>query len=119
MHELALARDIIDIVYQIIPASEISNVNSVVVKIGQFSGVVTDSLKFSYDAITYQTPLEKTQLKIINIPFELKCNACGIITTNEFGMAVCADCGSGNTKVLSGKELEVTEITLNAMEEVT
>ncbi len=119
MHELSLAQDIAEIVYQNVPANEISRVKFVVVKIGQFSGVKTDSLKFSYHAITSQTELEKTELEVINIPFELKCNACGKITSNEFGMMICTECGSNDTKIISGNELEVIEVRINTMEEVT
>lgn len=124
MHELSLARDIVEIVYQNVPSNEINKVKSVVVKLGQFSGVVADSLKFSYSAITSQTDLEKSELEIIDIPFELKCHSCGKITSNEFGMSVCIECGSPDTEILSGNELEVLEVRVslektNVMEEVT
>jgi len=119
MHELSLARDIVEIVYKNVPASEINSVKYVVVKVGQFSGVVIDSLKFSYEAITFQSGIEKSKLEIIDVPFRLKCNNCGKTTSNEFGMAICAECGSSNTEILSGIELEVMEVKINAMEEVT
>jgi len=117
MHELSLARDIIDIVSQNVPSSEIKNVQSVVIKVGEFSGVVVDSLKFSYEAIIADTGLENSELEIIHIPFKLKCNSCGKTTSNEFGMMICEECGSGNTEILSGNELRVVEVKLT--EEVT
>ena len=113
MHELSLARDIIDIVTQNVPSSEIKNVQFVVVKVGEFSGVVADSLKFSYGAIIFNTELENSELEVIHIPFKLKCNSCGKTTSNEFGMMICEECGSGNTEIISGNELRVVEIKLN------
>jgi hydrogenase nickel incorporation protein HypA/HybF len=117
MHELSLAKDIVEMVYQNVPANEIKNVQFVVMKVGQFSGVVTDSLKFSYSAITSQTDLEGSELEIIDIPFVLKCHNCNKNTANEFGMMICEECGSSNTEIISGDELKVQEVKLNLPEE--
>jgi hydrogenase nickel incorporation protein HypA/HybF len=113
MHELSLAGDIVDIVAQSIPIEEINNIRYVVVKVGEFSGVVVDSLKFSYEAIVSGTRLEGSELEIIYIPFKLRCKSCGKTTSNEFGMMICEKCGSGNTEILSGNELQVVEVKLN------
>jgi hydrogenase nickel incorporation protein HypA/HybF len=112
MHELSLARDIIDVVHQSVPENEIKFIKQVVIKVGRFSGVVADSLKFSYTAITAGTDMEGSELEIIDIPFELKCNTCGKTTTNDFGMMLCESCGSGDTEILSGSELAVSEVKL-------
>ena len=115
MHELSLARDIVELVYQNVPAAEINQVEYVVVRVGEFSGVVVDSLKFSYEAIVSNTELENSELEIIDFPFKLKCNSCGKITSNEFGMMICDECGSGNTEIISGNELQVAEVKLNSL----
>jgi hydrogenase nickel incorporation protein HypA/HybF len=117
MHELSLAKDIVEMVYQCVPAEELKEVKFVVIKVGEFSGVVTDSLKFSYQAITSQTELESSELEVIDIPFILKCHNCGKESTNEFGMMICTECGSANTEILSGDELKVQEVKLNISEE--
>lgn len=117
MHELSLARDIIETVYQNVPKEEVSRVSSVVIKVGTFSGVVTDSLKFSFQAITSGTELEGAELETIEIPFMLKCNDCSKETTNEIGMMLCSDCGSGNTEIISGGELQIVEVKIQEAEE--
>lgn len=117
MHELSLARDIVEMVYQNVPANEINHVRHVVVKVGEFSGVVKDSLSFSFRAITSETDLENSELEIIDIPFRLKCNNCGRSTTNEFGMMICGNCGSADTVILSGNELQVVEVKLNTIQQ--
>jgi hydrogenase nickel incorporation protein HypA/HybF len=118
MHELSLAKDIIEAVYQNVPASEIINVKQVVVKAGQFSGIVSDSLKFSFKAITANTELENAELEIIEIPFLIKCGSCGKTTTNEFGMMICEECGSAGTEIISGTELEISEVKIEETENV-
>lgn len=118
MHELSLAQDIIDTVQQNVPKEEICLVKFVVIKVGAFAGVVTDSLKFSFQAITSGTELDGAELEIIDIPFLLKCNFCCKTTTNEFGMMICTGCGSGDTEVISGSELQVVEVKLESMEKI-
>ena len=119
MHELSLAKDIVEMVYQNVPAHEIKGVKFVVIKVGQFSGVVSESLKFSYQAKNSQTDIEGSELEIIEIPFKLKCHNCNMTTSNEFGMMICDECGSSNTEILSGDELQVQEVKLNIAVEET
>lgn len=118
MHELSLAKDILEIIRQNVSKEDLSSVKKVVIRAGQFSGVVFDSLKFSFQAMTSQTELEGAELEVIEIPFQLKCNSCCEITSNEFGMSVCSDCGSGDTEIISGTELQVIEVKLQISEEI-
>ena len=118
MHELSLARDIIDTVQQNVPKEEICRVKYDVIKVGAFSGVVTDSLKFSFQAIKSETELDGAELEVIDIPFLLMCNTCGNTTTNEFGMMICSGCGSVDTEMVSGNELQVVEVKVETMEEI-
>ena len=117
MHELSLARDIIDTVRECIPDEDIPRIKQVVIKVGEFSGVVSDSLKFSFQAITSETDLADAVLEIISIPFRLKCSGCGSTTSNEFGMMICGSCGSADTVILSGSELQVVEVKIQTTEE--
>ena len=112
MHELSLAQNIIETIELNVPKDELSNVRQVILKVGEFSGVVADSLKFSYEVITTGTEIQNSELKIENIPFSLKCNSCGSITTNSFGLRECAECSVTDTEVLTGEELVISEIVL-------
>ncbi len=112
MHELSVAQNIIETIELNVPKNELRNVREVLLKVGEFSGVVTDSLKFSYEVITSGTEIQNSVLKIENILFSLKCNSCGSITANSFGLRECAECLKTDTEVLSGEELIVSEIVL-------
>lgn len=118
MHELSIAQDILEIIRQNVPSEEIDQIELVSIKIGEFAGVVADSLQFSFMAITSGTELDQVKLDIIHVPFLIKCNSCGKESTNEFGMMIC-ECGSGDTEIISGNELKVTEVKLYDKEEVT
>ncbi|RPI19144.1 MAG: hydrogenase maturation nickel metallochaperone HypA [Ignavibacteriae bacterium] len=117
MHELSIAQNILEIVHQYVPAEELENVEFVKVKVGEVAGVVTDSLTFGFEAITAGTSLNNAKLAVENIPFKVQCNLCSKIFSNEFGITICPLCNSSNTKILSGMELQVTEVLLKENEE--
>jgi hydrogenase nickel incorporation protein HypA/HybF len=117
MHELSIAQDILDIVFSNVPADEYENVAEIKVKIGEISGVVPDSLEFCFEAIASETQLSNAQLVIEKIPFILKCKSCSKTSTNEMGIRICPDCGSSDTEIISGTELEVTEVELSTKHE--
>ena len=112
MHELSVAQNILDIVQQSVPKDELADVRIVRLKLGMFSGVVADSLDFCFTAITAETQLAGAHLAFEHIPFVVKCNQCQKTFENEIGFVVCPECGGVETVVLSGRELQVTEIEL-------
>lgn len=112
MHELSIAQNIVDIVKQNIAENELSSVAVIKLKIGEMSGVVTDSLEFGFQAITSGTVLETAKLDIEKIPFVFKCNSCGKQSTNEFGITVCPECGGTDTNIISGLEMQIVEVEL-------
>jgi len=117
MHELSLAQDIVEIVKQNILPEELHLIESIKLKVGDFAGVVADSLEFSFEAITSGTEMEDAKLDIERVPFQLKCNDCGGITSNEFGIMICEECSGSRTEIISGTEMKVIEVVLKEVPE--
>lgn len=117
MHELSLASDIIDTVKQTLSPEELPSLRKIVLEVGAYSGVVPDSLSFSFEAITAGTELSGAELEIIDIPFRLKCNQCKRETDPEFPIMLCENCGSNDTVVISGDELKIKELEISESKE--
>ena len=113
MHELSIARNIVDIIRTHVAAGELKNVQTVRVKIGALAGVVPPSLEFSFNALVSDTPLQGSHIEIQQIPFVFECKTCGQSSSNEYGIAICDECGSTNTTVRSGTELHVIDIDVS------
>ena len=113
MHELSIAQSILDIVRQHVPEQDLTEVRTVRVLVGEGSGVVADSLSFSFEAIVAHTPMAEARMEIERIPFRLECDACHVVSSNDDGLRLCPECGSASTKILSGTELRVKEIELS------
>ncbi|MFZ4620160.1 MAG: hydrogenase maturation nickel metallochaperone HypA [Bacteroidota bacterium] len=112
MHELSIAENIVEIIHQYVPKEERTRVRHVFTSVGEHSGVVGDSLEFSFQAITISTDLEKATLEIETVPFIIKCKDCSKESRTEMGSRQCPECSSLNTTVVSGTELRVREIEM-------
>jgi hydrogenase nickel incorporation protein HypA/HybF len=113
MHELAIAQNIVEIVQESVPRAQIQSVKIVKLKIGKMAGVVTDSLEFCFSAIASGTELQAARLEIEKIPTAGRCKACASDFTIEEYAFACPTCGSINIELVSGTELEVSEIEIS------
>jgi hydrogenase nickel incorporation protein HypA/HybF len=112
MHELSIARSIVEIVEQTVSPADYSAVTDVHVRIGEMAGVVPDSLAFCFSAVVAETPLCNAKLTIEHVPLTMECKTCGNKFRSEFGYVPCPRCKQTDTTVLSGTELQVVEIEL-------
>jgi hydrogenase nickel incorporation protein HypA/HybF len=113
VHELSIAQNILEIVHQSVPREELQDVRIVRMKVGTFSGVVPDSLDFCFSAVVAGTPLSQAKLAVEAIPFRVRCEACEKEFENEVGYVVCPHCEGTHTTIVSGRELQVSEIELD------
>ena len=112
MHELSIAQSIFEIIGDTIPADQATDVRSIRVRVGRLSGVVADSLQFCFSIIAADTPLRHAGLQIENVPAVSECRDCLNRFTVEDLAFLCPSCSSTNTSLVSGTELEVSEIEL-------
>lgn len=117
MHELSIARSIVETVKQSVAEEDLGKVRSVNMRIGDLAGVLAGSLEFCYQVLTADTLLSESFLRIERVPFQIECQECGRSSINERGFAICPLCGSGRTKLLSGDELDIVGIELNEIPE--
>lgn len=113
MHELSIAENILGIIHEHVPADQLSATRLVKLRIGALAGVVPESLQFSFRAITAGTLLEDASLEFDQIPFMIDCDNCGASVECAPGVRVCPCCGSKNTQITGGTELDVMEISLS------
>jgi len=116
MHELSIAQGIVEIAEEHLPPGS-GRVRSVRVKIGGLAGVVIDSLSFCFDAITPGTRLEGARLDIEHIPITVRCAGCSAVTSITDSEFHCGSCGGTEVSLVTGRELQVSELELADNEE--
>ena len=112
MHELSIASGILDLVRQHVPEGRLGDVRAVLVKVGRLSGVVADSLVFSFEALVLDTELGRSRLVIEEVPVHCRCRACGAAFEIADPIFLCTACGSPEVDVQSGTELQVVQLEL-------
>lgn len=113
MHELAIAQSIVEVVETHAAERNATRVKSVRLKIGDASGIVADSLTFSFEMLTSLDPnLAGAQLLIDRVPHLARCPHC----TKEFTVmnfvAQCPTCGEWSDEIVSGTELQIVEMEI-------
>jgi hydrogenase nickel incorporation protein HypA/HybF len=112
MHELGIAQNILQIVQQSVTEVQAPDVRTVRIRVGLLSGVVPDSLDFCFSAIVNDTELRQARLAIEQVPIVSECKECRHrfqVSDMDFS---CPACRSSRLELISGRELEITEIEL-------
>ncbi|BBO83595.1 putative hydrogenase nickel incorporation protein HypA [Desulfosarcina ovata subsp. sediminis] len=113
MHEMGIAMQIAEIATASIPADmQGARVQRVNLKVGKLSAIVADSLRFCFDLVVKETPLEGAELVIEELPVVVRCKACENQWTVTEPVFVCPVCKSGDIDILSGRELDITSIEI-------
>jgi hydrogenase nickel incorporation protein HypA/HybF len=107
VHEVALCTAIAKIADA---TAEGLPVERVRVDIGHLRQVVPDTLRHCWEMVVFDTALSGAELIVREVPAVIECRHCGARTTLGEPVLVCAACGSTETIVVSGDELNVTSI---------
>jgi hydrogenase nickel incorporation protein HypA/HybF len=113
MHELSVAQSIVDAVEAKAVECNATHVRGVRLKIGEASGIVTDSLAFCFEMLASLEPvLAGAQLLIDSVPHRARCRSCA----REFDVmnfvAQCPTCEKWSDEVVSGTELQIVEMEI-------
>lgn len=108
MHELALACSIVEMAEEAAAGRPVARVTLV---IGRLSGVMTEAIRFCFDAVARGTVLDGAALDIIEPDGHARCNACGAEFATPDLLTPCR-CGSFDLTRLQGEELTVKSIEL-------
>ena len=113
MHEMSIAQNIVDIIREHVTPDQEILVRSIKMKVGEFSGVVRESLEFCFTSLIHDTPLKQATLQIECIPIRASCGSCKQTSSLEYGIFICPLCGSNDVKLLSGTELQIETIEVD------
>ena len=113
MHEMSIALQIIKIVSSAIPANiDQPTVEQIDLKVGKFSAVIPESLRFCFKIAAADTPCAGAELKIEEIPVVVQCRSCKHKREVDKPIFVCENCSNGSVEIVSGRELNVESIRI-------
>jgi len=110
MHEVSIIQNVVDIVLKTAEENKLKNINEISLKIGDFSGVMKDSLGFAFQGVTKGTILENTKLVIERVKATGKCDDCDITFEIHHFNKLCPNCNKFCNSIVTGYELYINTI---------
>ncbi len=80
------------------------------VKVGPLSGVLAETLRFAFEALSPGTSAEGACLDLTETRPQFRCPDCGMVYETPVGFYRCPECGSASGELLSGNEMELESI---------
>lgn len=111
MHELGIVTYVIKQVEEVAKENQLTKIESVTLEFGEVSGIEPEYLVDCWNWYAKKTPsIEGTQLLYETIPAVTWCNACkSTYPTIQYGKT-CPHCGSGETWLQQGNEMNIKQI---------
>ena len=111
MHELGLVNYVVKEVTRIAEENNVKKVSSVTLEFGEVSGIVTSYLNDYWNWYTKKFPLfDGAKLICEEIPAVTWCDDCKKTYPTVIYGKTCPHCGSANTWLLKGNEMNIKEI---------
>jgi len=114
MHELSIVANLFEILNQKAKEKKAKRILSVTLQVGRLSGVVPELLRSSFDIYKQDTLAHNADLVIQEVPFKVRCLACGTEMTKEDFIMVCDRCRSTELEILQGTELFLLKMDVEA-----
>lgn len=110
MHELGIVMEIVRVVEGVAKEQNISEVDTIVLQIGELAPIVPQYIEECFPAAIDGTFMENTKLEIEMMPGNGLCRKCGQVFNILSNEGVCPKCHSKDFEVLSGKDFFIKEI---------
>lgn len=110
MHELGIVIQIVKQMENYMDDNRIKRIDTLVLRVGELSGVVPKYLEDVYPIAVEQSRLEKTELKLEISPGIGKCEDCGFSYNLVENDNICPKCGGKSFQILTGKEFMIERI---------
>ena len=110
MHEMGIIASVLDVAERSAQQAGADRVIGITLSVGEMTEAIPDSLQFAFEALSEGTMCEGAQLVVDMVRPRSICLEC----LNEFEHdrfhRFCPECGSYETDLLGGRELEIASI---------
>lgn len=114
MHEVSIALNLIEIAVDQCIKNGYSRIESINLKIGRASGIMSDALIFAFEAIKGDSAAAAAILNIEEIPVAGHCDGCrNAFTAEEEYVLCCPACGGTSFKITAGRELDIIDMEVS------
>jgi hydrogenase nickel incorporation protein HypA/HybF len=110
MHEFALAQDIIETISRSV-TENLEKITAIHIDVGEFSGVVVDSLEFGLTVVLEDKNLSHVKINITTVSASAVCECSHQYQIKDI-LESCPRCQSFNRKITSGADVIIRSIEI-------
>ncbi len=110
MHELSIVYHIVDQVLKVAEENQITEVESIVLQVGELASVIPRYLHACFPVAVDGTMLENTKLEIEILTANGICKNCGNVYPLLENLNLCPECKSEEFEMISGRGFYLKEI---------
>lgn len=110
MHEMAIVRDVVDVVLAKAREERATSVVTVYLTVGDAHDIVVEYFQGLFRHLARGTVAENAEMVISSTPLMVECNRCGAVYHIDFrnsGTWPCPACGQKDYRVCSGMEFSI------------
>ena len=107
MHELAITQSLVEIA---LTTAENRRVKGITIVVGELSGVVEDSVRFCFDAVSANTMVSGAVLTFRTVPAYIRCTQCTFEFRLDGDSWACPQCGNLGGQVTQGRECYIESL---------
>lgn len=114
MHELSVCLSLLEQVQTIAAERGASCITRIELKVGPLSGVESDLLRNAWPMASAGTIAVDAEFVIEEAEIVVRCSSCAADTAAKANRLVCGSCGDFHTTVVSGDEMILQRVELEA-----
>lgn len=114
MHELAIMKDILEVVLEYGEQAKAEKISRINLNVGAFTEFVPRWAQTYFNMIAENTIADKAEIHIDTIPAVIKCRSCGTETEIDIKhlLTECSKCQSKQIDLISGRQLQIDSIEI-------
>ena len=112
MHEMGIAESLVNELVGLLKKNKGARIETVNIELGPLAGIDAEALDFAFTFAAEDTPAKGAKLVLEKLPLMTECLDCGKSAESKLGDLKCEFCGSGNVKIIKGREMIIKSVEL-------
>lgn len=111
MHETAIATELLNVLLSEANRNKLQRITGLRLRVGAFRMVVPELLQGAFEVVSAGTLAQGATLEIESVPLRARCGNCQKESQLEDYVFYCPSCGAVLSEIISGKEMDLLQIT--------
>ncbi|MBN2241034.1 MAG: hydrogenase maturation nickel metallochaperone HypA [Dehalococcoidales bacterium] len=113
MHEQNITESMLALAIKHAEQANATKILRIYLVVGEYSGVVDDSVSFYFDFLSRGTIAEGAELDFTHVPAKFHCRNCDAVYIPDQVSLRCPTCNEQQVEIISGKEMFIESLEVD------